>query len=414
METLKQLQEKLTAKQDAIFAVTKAAGEEIDFTVPDVLKLTGANDSAGAVQVVRDWNNECNDLGKQVSEKTDLKRIANEAAENHRRRSEPAKNSPALPDPRQREEVKSLGQMVVESAAFEAFRKTRTPNRAINEEYGLKTLFQRSAGWDPESLRIPGLVIDAVTRPIQVTDLVPTGVTGMAAVVYMEETTRTHASAERAENAAYAESTFVLTERTSTVQTIGTSIPVTDEQLEDVVGVQSYLEGRLVFGNRQRFDNQIINGDGSTPNLQGILQKSGIQTQAKGADPVPDAVHKAMTKVRVTGRAFPNAYVTHPNDWQQIRLLRTADGIYIWGSPSEAGPERIWGIQVVQADSIAEGTGLVGDFANFIQMHERRGMEVAVGFVNDDFLDGRQTIRAGFRVALTIYRAAAFATVTSI
>ncbi len=409
--TLKELQEKLAAKQKAIFDVSQAAGEDIDFSLDEVLKLTGAKDSAGAVEAVRAWNRECDDLGKELDEKNELKHIADNAA---KRRTEPAKGSPALPDPAKPEGAKSLAQMIVDSQAFKGYRESKTPCRGLTDDYGMKTLFQTSAGWAPESIRVPGLVIDAVTRPIQLLDLIPPGTTGMAAVVYMEETTRTHASAERAENAAYAESAFALTERSSSVRSIGTSIPVTDEQLEDVVGVQSYLEGRLVFGNRQRFDNQVINGDGNAPNLEGVLNKSGIQTQAKGSDPTPDAVYKAMTLVRVTGRAFPNAYVTHPNDWQQIRLLRTADGIYIWGSPSEAGPERIWGIQVVQSDAIAEGTGLVGDFANFCQMFERRGMEVAVGFVNDDFLDGRQTIRAGFRVAFVIYRAAAYATVTGI
>ncbi len=411
MKTLKELQDELAAKQKALHDVFEAAGEGVDFSVDEVLKLTSANDSAGAVEAVRALNLELEDIGKQIDEKAELKKIADNAK---RRQIEPAKGSPALPDPVKSEGVKSLAQMIVESQAFKGYRDSKTPCRGLTDDYGMKTLFQTSAGWSPESIRVPGLVIDAVTRPIQLIDIIPPGTTGMAAVVYMEETTRTHASAERAENAAYAESAFALTERSSTVRSIGTSIPVTDEQLEDVDGVQSYLEGRLVFGNRQRFDNQVINGDGIAPNLEGILNKSGIQTQAKGADPVPDAVYKAMTLVRVTGRAFPDVYVTHPNDWQQIRLLRTADGIYIWGSPSEAGVERIWGVRVVQADSIAEGTGLVGDFANFCQMFERRGMEVAVGFVNDDFLDGRQTIRAGFRVAFVIYRATAYCTVTGI
>jgi len=412
MTKLEQKQQELTAKQEKIHEVFTAAGEDIDFTQDSVLKLTDTKDSTEAVKRIQEWNAELDDIGKECEALQALVAIRDRAA---KVKSTPV-NAPSIPggDPPAEDRPKSLGQMIVDSAAFKGYRESGTPTRSLTEDYGVKTLFQTSAGWAPESIRVPGLVIPDVTRPIQILDIIPPGVTGMAAVVYMEETTRTHTSAERAENAAYAESTFALTERSSTVRSIGTSIPVTDEQLEDVVGVQSYLEGRLVFGNRQRFDSQVLNGDGNAPNLEGILNKSGIQTQAKGADPVPDAVMKAMTLVRVTGRAFPNAYVTHPNDWQQIRLLRTSDGIYIWGSPSESGPERIWGIQVVQSDAIAEGTGLVGDFANFCQMFERRGMEVAVGFVNDDFLDGRQTIRAGFRVAFVIYRAAAYATVTGI
>ncbi len=411
MTKLELAQEKLTAKQAKIAEVFKAAGEDIDFTQDTVLTLTDTKTSAEAVKRVQEWDTEANALGVDVKAEQALFDIS----ERSKQVKNTPVNAPALPgsDPPD-EGRKSFGQAIVESLAFQRFKRDRTVSACIVDGFGMKTLFQTSAGWAPESLRIPGLVVDAVTRPIQVTDIIPPGVTGMAVIKYMEETTRTHASAERNENAAYAESTFVLTEQTSTVRSIGTSIPVTDEQLEDVAGVQSYLEQRLVFGNRQRLDGQFLTGDGTPPNLTGILNTGSIQTQAKGADPVPDAIFKAMTLVRVTGRASPNAVVFHPNDWQSVRLLRTADGIYIWGSPSEAGPERIWGIQVVQSDAETENTALVGDFANFCQAFERRGMEVAMGFVNDDFLDGRVTIRAGFRVAFVVYRPTAFCTVTGI
>jgi hypothetical protein len=69
---------------------------------------------------------------------------------------------------------------------------------------------------------------------------------------------------------------------------------------------------------------------------------------------------------------------------------------------------------VAQADSIAQGTGITGDFVTFIQLWVRRGVEIAVGYNSSDFVNGRKTIRAGMRVALSIYRAAAFSTVTGL
>lgn len=419
---LEQKQTELSEKSKRLAEVFEKAGADLDFSKDDVLKLVDAKDSKGAVDRVQEWNRELEDLGKEVD---GLAKLADIDKKNKDRLDQPA-GGIQHPEPGGGKSggddppasFKSLGQIVTESAPYKAYRETGQPTKGVGDPaFGLremKTLFQTSAGWAPESVRIPGLVIDKATRPIQILDIIPDGRTTQAAVVYMEETTRTHAAAERAEAAAYAEDAFALTEQSSTVRSIGSSIPVTDEQLEDVAQVESYLNQRMSFGLRQRLDNQVLNGNGTPPNLTGILNASGIQTQAKGTDPVPDAVYKAMTKVRVTGRAFPNAFVAHPNDWQDIRLLRTADGIYIWGSPSEAGPERIWGIQVVQSDAIAENTGLVGDFMNFCQLYERRGMEILVGFVNDDFLKGKRTLRAGFRVAFVVYRAAAFATVTGI
>lgn len=112
---------------------------------------------------------------------------------------------------------------------------------------------------------------------------------------------------------------------------------------------------------------------------------------------------------------MPNAVVMHPNDWQDIRLLRTADGIYIWGNPSDAGPERIWGLRVVQSDAETENTGLVGDFANHSELAVRRGVDVQVSNSHGTFfVEGKLAIRADMRVALIVYRPAAFATVTGI
>lgn len=339
---------------------------------------------------------------------------------------------PTSKDPsaeQQRPVFKTVGEKITdalkaakERTGAETFRQAikmsgelRIPDVSMKEFLvGYKTLFETSAGWAPESVR-SGVVVPAVTRPIQLLDIMPMGQIGQAAAVYMEETTRTHGATEKAEGAAYAESTFVLTQQSQTVEKITDSVPVTDEQLEDVAQAQSYLEERLRFGIRQRLDNQILNGTGVTPLLQGILNDGSIQTQAKASDPVPDAFYKAMTAILLTGRAMATHHVMHPNDWQAVRLLRTTDGVYIWGNPSEAGPERLWGLPVVKADVIAENTGLCGSFEGaWIQLLERRGIILEVGYDSDDFTTGQQHIRASMRAVNVIYRAPAFCEVTGI
>jgi HK97 family phage major capsid protein len=119
--------------------------------------------------------------------------------------------------------------------------------------------------------------------------------------------------------------------------------------------------------------------------------------------------------VRVTGRANPTAAIFHPNDWQAVRLLTTADGIYIWGAPSEAGPARIWGVPVIETDAITENKALVGDFANHSELTMRSGIGVEVSNSHDDyFVKGKQAMRADIRAALCVYRETAFCEVTGI
>ena len=284
----------------------------------------------------------------------------------------------------------------------------------IGGDFGLKTLFQTTAGWAPETTRT-GLVVPDAQRPIEVTDLLPAGRTSQAAVVYMEETTFTNTAAEAAEGGQYPEATLALTEQSVPVRKIAVFIPVTDEQLEDELQVSSYLNNRLPFMIRQRLDGQIINGDGIAPNITGILNTAGILTQARGGDTNEDAFYKAMVLVMTTGQAMPSNHIINPTNWQTIRLRKTADGIYIFGDPAQAGAISLWGLPIAQAQVIAAGTGITGDFPNFIELTERRGIEVKISDSHDDFfIKGKQAIRADMRVAMPVYRPAAFASVTGL
>jgi len=281
------------------------------------------------------------------------------------------------------------------------------------DDVDVKTLLQTTLGLPP-AVQHTGRLVGAPTRPIQILDLIPMIPTTQPAIVYWEETLRTHSAAERAEAGTYAEDAYEWIERQAPVRSIGTSIPFTDEQLEDVAQAQGYLNARLPFGVRQRLDGQVLTGTGTSPALRGILNTAGIQTQAKSTDPTFDAVHKAMTKIRVTGRANPAGIFMHPNDWEAIRLTRTADGIYIMGNPADPGPMQLFGVPVAIGDAITENTGLVGDFPTYCYLGERRGVQIETGYVGDQFKEGKRTIRASVRVAFVVTRPSAFCTVTGI
>lgn len=286
--------------------------------------------------------------------------------------------------------------------------------RGVGLDVDVKTLFQRTAGWDPEEVRNRDLVYSA-QRPIEVTDLLPSRPTNQDAIKYMEETTLTNNAAEAAEGATYGEAAFALTERTVVVEKIAVWLPVTDEQLEDVAGAEAYINNRLPFLIQQRLDYQILRGTGVTPLLLGVLSATGLQTQAKGADVTPDTIYKAATKVRVTGRATPGAVVLHPNDWQEIKLLRTSDGVYIWGNPGQSAPNTIWGYPVVESSSLAEGTGVIGDWRNYAELAIKRGITMKMTDSHSDyFINGKQAIRADMRCAVAWYRGAAFCQITGI
>lgn len=402
---LKEAQEHIDAKAKELAAIFEEAGPELDMS--KVKSIDGG--SEGAVARIRELNEELADLGKK---RDGLVEVAKGIKFARAHETDPGFTETGDPS-KGRSEAKSLGEMFVESKAYTA--RMRGGDGALDEiDVELKTLMETGAGWAPETTRT-GVVVPYATRPIQVIDIIPQNTTTQSAIVYMEETTFTNNAAETSEGGTYGEAALVLTERTDTVRKITVWLPITDEQLEDEPQAQGYVNNRLPFMLRQRLDLQLLVGDGTAPNISGIHDRSGIQTQAKGADPVPDAVYKAMTKVRVTGQAMPNAYVTHPNDWQDVRLLRTSDGIYIWGNPSEAGPERIWGLTVVQAQAETENTGLVGDFANFCEFSTKRGIEVQVSNSHSDyFVKGKQAVRADMRGAFAVFRPAAFATVTGI
>ncbi len=413
----KELLAKLNAKRAELAAIFEKAKTKVDGQ--DRYDLTPEQ-----LEDVKARNAEIDDLAKQVEDAQKVDEIFQKNQQAIRDGLKPASQLPLKSgrqsaDPDQQPEQKSLGQLFIES---EAYKNAQRKNKIAVEfpEFDFmqakmqrKTLMETGAGFAPQAIRTGRVVEYAHRRPV-VADLIPQTPTDQSAVVYMEETTFTNNAAPRLEGGSAGEAALAYTERSKTVREIATFLPVTEIQLEDVDGLRSTIDNRLLTMLDLAEETQLLTGDDNAPNLGGFLTLV-TQAQAKGTDPTPDAIYKAMVKVRATGFAEPSAYITHPNDWQDIRLLRTTDGIYIWGSPAEAGPERIWGLPVVNTTAMTENTGLLGDYQLYSEIRRKRGANIKVSDSHSDFfIKGKLAIRADERLALVIYRLTAFCTVTGI
>jgi len=403
--------EKYEVKSSELLAIL-AEGKTADPDVIDLDKITRLSGSkAEKVEEIRKRRTEVEMLGYQV-DAVNAQRIAQEAKD----RSNNPVDSSGLFGPNEKAE-ESAADRYIKSAAY----KGRVLGEMIEGgearsflKFEQKTIMTTAAGFATRPQRIAEITPIAF-RPIQVTDLIPQSNTDQSAILFMEETTRTNAAVEIGEGVAYPEAASAFTERTSPVRKIGTILPVTDEQLDDVPQLRTFLDDLLPFMVRQRLDQQVFNGNGVGSNLTGLITVAGIQTQAKGADPIPTAFLKAMVKLRLTGRVVPSGVLIHPTDWQSVKTLQDTTGQYIWGNPAFAGPDSMWGLPMAQVDAGSAGTAVVADFVNYTRLYYRSGPSgVEVGYVNDDFKLGQKSLRADVRAAFVVRRPAAVCTVTGL
>ena len=435
MSTLTKKREELIAKQKRMAEIASEAGttEGLDFAKVKNFDDYKGLDSTAAVELFNQQNTELNALANEVA---GLK-TAQDSAENIKKIGElmerpDGRHSSALhlhPDAGGGQAVKSIGELITEHPNYKSFvpgAKSVSPEWMLDMEQevgggnlhtGVKTLMSTTAGWAPEAVRT-GKLVDKAVSPIDFLDLLPGETTNQSAVVYMEETTLTNGAIETNEGTAYTAAALALTERTSPVRKIAVYLPITDEQMEDVPQAQAYVNNRLPYMVRARLNLQALKGSGDSGPpalLEGVQVRSGVQTYALSNEPVFDAVVKGMDKVINTGQAMPDGFVPNASDWWlKFRLARTPDGVYILGNPTDAGPQQLWGLHVAPSQQQTSGTGLVGAFREFSGLAIKKNLQLSVGFINDDFGKGQQSIRCEIRAALQVYRAAAFCTVTNL
>jgi HK97 family phage major capsid protein len=337
--------------------------------------------------------------------------------------------------------VKSLGLTVVDSPEFKAllagFPEGRVPSksRVQSAPIAVKALFtgasSTSAGAFVTNERTD--IVEFLGRkPLTSRSLVANRRTVSDAVEFVQETSHTNAAAVVAEATSSAAPTAVSTGATgavtftnasgggykpegswafavvtTNVKTIAEWVPVTKRALADVAQLEGLINDQLAADVAEAEEDQILNGNSSGENFTGINNTSSIQTQAWSTD-LFTTVRKGVTKLRTVGRVNPTALVLNPADAEAIDLLKDGENRYYYGGPSQIGQRTLWGVPVVESESQASGTGLLGDFSKAVLWDREQTTVTMTDSHADFFVRNLVAVLAEERLAFGVTRPTAF------
>lgn len=314
------------------------------------------------------------------------------------------------------EKQDSAGEMLVKSDSFKAMQEGRSKFARVE----LKTAIVNATGQNQplvQSQRVAG-IINNPNRILTIRDLLPVGRTTSNLVEYTKENVFTNNSGPQYsspdyENVTKPESGITFTLASAAVATLAHFVPVSRQVLDDSAQLESYVNGRLMYGLKLEEEDQLLNGNGTSGNLGGLL-KSGNYTaysRAVTGDTKLDTIRRALTQAQLS-EFTADAIVLNPADWETIELQKSSYGEYIFGGdmgPIDALGPRIWGKRVVATNSITAGTFLLGSFTMGAQIWDRQDAAVQISYEDgDNFKKNMATILAEERLALTVYRPAAF------
>jgi HK97 family phage major capsid protein len=334
----------------------------------------------------------------------------------------------------QRPDTRSIGRQVLDSDGYKAMINGQSKGVTVELKVagtideGVIPAYSGGAGLagqltSPQFL--PGIV-GLKFQPLTVADLMASGTTGSSSVSYVIESAFQDLTATVLEKGAKPQLDLTLARRQDNVQKIANIAKVTDEMFQDAPQFESYLSNRMIFGVKRVEETNLLNGNGTPPNLQGLLNRAGLATAVVTVTPLTavkamEGIFNQITALRSVSFIEPDAVVINPTDWQTIRLGKDTAGQYFgggpftgaYGNPGPANVSELWGLKVVVTSAIAQGTALVGGYQECAQVFRRQGITVEMTNSNvNDFETNLVTLRAEERLALAVYRPAGFGKVT--
>lgn len=305
----------------------------------------------------------------------------------------------------------SFGAQFVKNASYDSFLRSDGRTRARVEVKNTVT----NAIANTYSERRPGIV-EGVFRVFTIEELLTNIPTSANAIDWIRENVFTNSAAETAEGAQKPESAITFTTGTMPVSTVAHWIKITRQLAMDNAALAAYINRRMVYGVNLRVENQLVAGNGTSPNLNGLTNTGNFTAHGYTA--------ASLTALGLTNTGFDligkmigdcaaNDYpadviVLNTADWWSLRLKKDGQGRYMLGDPASAVAPTLFGRPVVASNAMVAGKVWVGSLAQAATLHTREGIAVDLSDSDsDNFTKNLVTIRAERRLALTVEKPAA-------
>jgi HK97 family phage major capsid protein len=251
------------------------------------------------------------------------------------------------------------------------------------------------------------------SRKVHMRSLLPVGTISTGLFTFPQETGGEGAPAPQTQGSAKAQVDFDITMADAPAQYIAGFVRISRQMLDDVPAMTSFLQSRLLEKYLLAEDSQLLSGNGSAPNLQGIL---GVASAATGAATVDvEQLVEAIAQID-TANYSANGILINPTDWASIVNTKNTNAAYSLPASTVVttdGNLSIAGIPVFRSTAISANTFLVGDWAMGAQIMQNKGIAVQFSEMDsDNFQKNMITVRVEARIAFPIYYAGAYVTGT--
>ena len=164
---------------------------------------------------------------------------------------------------------------------------------------------------------IPGSFV-----PLTVRDVLRTIPVTSNMVNSLREASWTNSAAEVSQGAAKPESDVTFEQYNVPITTVAHWIKISNQLLADAPAVVAYIETRLRDGLAQRIENQLINGNGTSPNLSGFTDSGNFTAYtATSDDNLADAINRIKYTMWAAGN-MPDTVIVNPADWGALERIR--------------------------------------------------------------------------------------------